>query len=176
MIMGNLVHTSTVLLRRERLEKVRGFNEELRYSGEDYDFHLRTCREGPVGFIDLATIQYQRGMPDQLTRKEYKIHIATNFLKTIAPLIQTARAEITLPQAMINTVLAEAHSWIGEVQLDLGDATSARKNLAASIRFRPDQPRAWRLLFCACLPHSMCQVLRNRYRKVKNLFPRNAAS
>ena len=53
MIMGNLVHTSTVLIRRERLEKVRGFNEELRLSGEDYDFHLRTCKEGPVGFIDL---------------------------------------------------------------------------------------------------------------------------
>ncbi len=31
MIMGNLVHTSTVLIRRERLEKVRGFNEEFRY-------------------------------------------------------------------------------------------------------------------------------------------------
>ena len=69
MIMGNLVHTSTVLIRRERLEKVRGFNEELRISGEDYDFHLRTCREGPVGFIDLATIRYQTGMPDRLTRR-----------------------------------------------------------------------------------------------------------
>jgi GT2 family glycosyltransferase len=176
MIMGNLVHTSTVLLRRERLEKVRGFNEELRYSGEDYDFHLRTCREGSVGFIDLATIQYQRGVPDQLTRKEYRIHRATNFLKTIAPLIQTARAEITLPQAMIDTVLAEAHSWIGEEQLDLGDAASARKNLAASICFRPYQPRAWRLLFGACLPPRMRHTLRSRYRKVKNLFHRKIAS
>ncbi len=31
-------------------------------SGEDYDFHLRTCREGPVGFVDLATIRYQTGI------------------------------------------------------------------------------------------------------------------
>ena len=68
MIMGNLVHTPTVLLRRDRLDKVGGFNEELRISGEDYDFHLRTCREGPVGFIDMATIRYQTGNPDQLTR------------------------------------------------------------------------------------------------------------
>ena len=68
MIMGNLVHTSTVLLRRDRLEKVRGFNEDLRLSGEDYDFHLRTCREGPVGFIDRATIDYQTGLPDRLTQ------------------------------------------------------------------------------------------------------------
>ena len=67
MVMGSLVHTSTVVLRRNVLERVKGFNEEWR-SGEDYDFHLRTCREGLVGFIDLPSIQYQRGMPDRLTR------------------------------------------------------------------------------------------------------------
>lgn len=84
MIMGNLVHTSTVLVRRERLAKVEAFDESLRYSGEDYDFHLRTCRYGPVGFVDLPAIQYQHGMPDRLTRPEYHIHAATNFLRTEA--------------------------------------------------------------------------------------------
>src|SRR5882724_1813362 len=53
MITGNLVHTSTVLLRRERFEKVREFDVNLRYSGEDYDFHLRTCREGDVAYLDV---------------------------------------------------------------------------------------------------------------------------
>ena len=93
MIMGNLVHTSTVLIRRDRLEKVGPFNEELCFSGEDYDFHLRTCREGPVGFIDLATIRYQTGMPDRLTRDEYKLHAAMNCLKSVLPLIENARSE-----------------------------------------------------------------------------------
>jgi len=34
MIMGNLVHTSTVLIRRERLQQVHGFNEDLRHSAK----------------------------------------------------------------------------------------------------------------------------------------------
>jgi glycosyltransferase involved in cell wall biosynthesis len=49
MLMGNLVHTSTVVLRRERLERVKGFDEQLRHCGEDYDFHLLTCRAARSG-------------------------------------------------------------------------------------------------------------------------------
>ena len=61
MIMGNLVHTSTVLLRRERMEKVKTFDETLKLSGEDYDFHLRTCKWGPVALMDISSIEYQKG-------------------------------------------------------------------------------------------------------------------
>src|SRR5262245_28512438 len=74
MVMGNLVHTSTVLLRRDRLAAVKKFNEELRVSGEDYDFHLRTCRAGPVGYADVSAVHYQTGMPDRLTRPSYRVH------------------------------------------------------------------------------------------------------
>ena len=87
MVMGNLVHTSTVLLRWDRLQRVQGFDVGLKHSGEDYDFHLRTCREGPVAFIDLAAIQYQTGFRDQLTRPQYAIHTAKNFLSTISPVL-----------------------------------------------------------------------------------------
>ena len=97
MIMGNLVHTSTVVLRRERLERVQGFNESLRYSGEDYDFHLRTCRAGPVGLLDIPAIRYQQGMPDRLTAKKYRIHMAENLLRTIEPVIAGDHQDIHLP-------------------------------------------------------------------------------
>jgi len=167
MIMGNLVHTSTVLLRRECLDQVKGFNEALRYSGEDYDFHLRTCQAGQVGFIDLAAIQYQRGMPDRLTRDEYRIHTATNFLNTVKPFIDNLRAEINLPQSMIDVMLADAYLWIGEVQVDMNDDASARKNLLFSMRHRFFQPRAW-LLYLACfLPHKVRAWLRSQYRMIK---------
>lgn len=175
MIMGNLVHTSTVLLRRECLEQVKGFNEELRYSGEDYDFHLRTCRVGPVGFIDLAAIQYQRGMPDRLTRDEYRIHTATNFINTVTPFIENARAEIHLPRGMIDLMLADAYLWVGEVQFDLNDAASARKNLLVSIRHRVLQPHAWLLYLACCLPSSGRIWLRGQYRAMKTLVQRRAS-
>ena len=64
MIMGSLVHTSTVLLRRERMEKVKGFDESLKLSGEDYDFHLRTCKWGgrSVSSISLRS-NTRKGAP-----------------------------------------------------------------------------------------------------------------
>lgn len=169
MIMGNLVHTSTVLIRRERLEQVRAFDVALRYSGEDYDFHLRTCRHGPVGFVDLPAIQYQRGMPDRLTRNEYRIHTATNFLRTIAPLIDTARAEIHLPPRMINAALADAHQWIGEVQFDANDMHAARKHFLCSIRYRRLQKRSWLLLLGCFLPSAFRRWLRTRSRRSSRL-------
>ncbi len=167
MIMGNLVHTSTVLIRRERLEKVEAFNETLRYSGEDYDFHLRTCRHGPVGFLDLPTIRYQRGMPDRLTRSEYRIHTATNFLRTITPFIESARSEIQLPRRMIEGALADAHEWIGELQFEANDMAAARSHLFGSIRPRWWQRRAWELFVCCYLPVALRGWLRAHRRHLR---------
>ncbi|MGS0999218.1 glycosyltransferase family 2 protein [Rhodanobacter sp. UC4451_H18] len=167
MIMGNLVHTSTVLIRRERLEKVAAFDETLRYSGEDYDFHLRTCRHGPVGFVDLPTIQYQRGMPDRLTRSEYRIHTATNFLRTITPFIESARSEIHLPRRMIEGALADAHEWIGELQFEANDMAAARAHLFASIRHRWLQKRAWELFMGCYLPAALRHWLQAHRRHLR---------
>ena len=167
MIMGNLVHTSTVLIRRERLQQVRQFNESLRYSGEDFDFHLRTCHAGPVGFLDLPAIQYQRGMPDRLTRHEYRIHTATNFLRTIEPWITGAREQIHLPQRMLDAALADAHGWIGELQLEMGHTAEARAHLFRSVRHRPGQRRIWLLLGSTLLPLTVREWLHHGYRRLK---------
>ena len=37
-------------------------------AGEDHDFHFRTCREGPVAFLDVPTMLYQVGGSDRLSR------------------------------------------------------------------------------------------------------------
>ena len=167
MIMGNLVHTSTVLLRRERFEKVREFNESLRYSGEDYDFHLRTCREGVVAFAAVAAIAYTRGMPDQLTGSAYAIYRARNFLKTIEPHIVGDRGRIDLPQNMIDFVLSEAHYYIGESALDIGELKEARTHLFGTLRLRPWQPRAAALFLLSLLPLGVGRGLRGFYRAAK---------
>jgi GT2 family glycosyltransferase len=160
MIMGNLVHTSTVVLRRERLDRVVGFREELRRSGEDYEFHLRTCREGPVGFIDVASIQYQRELADRLTRPAYGIHMARTFLETIEGAIARDRPRIRLSAAMLAAVQAEAHAWLGEAQLERGESAEARFHLARSLRYVGWQPRVLRLLAAAALPPAFGRAVR----------------
>jgi hypothetical protein len=167
MIMGNLVHTSTVLIRRSRLEKIRGFNEELRISGEDYDFHLRTCREGPVGFIDLAAIEYQTGMPDRLTHEAYKTHAARNCLRTILPRIEQERFRINLSDRMIRIRLAEVHGWLGGVLLDAGETSEARAHFLKSLRRQIWQPSLWKLLALASAPHALREPLRRLARALK---------
>jgi GT2 family glycosyltransferase len=176
MIMGNLVHTSTVMLSRERLGKVRGFNEELRLSGEDYDFHLRTCREGPVGFVDVASIQYQTGMPDRLTARAYRAQVALNCLATIIPVLRHDRNRIHLPRCMIRARLAEVHDWVGDALLESGQAKQARKHLLKSLWHGPFQFRTLALLTRAALPGGVGNMLERCWRRLKKARPFETAN
>jgi GT2 family glycosyltransferase len=166
MIMGNLVHTSTVLLRRARFEQVSGFDESMK-TGEDYDFHLRTCRLGPVAFLDAATIRYRCGRPDRLTRPELSLQIGRNFLLTIEPAIERDRARIALPDWMIARSRADGHQWVGETALSAGQHAEARAHLAASLRLYPWQARTALLLAGALAPPAATNALRKGLQRFK---------
>ena len=164
MVMGNLVHTSTVLLRRERFEKVKGFDEALKVTGEDYDFHLRTCREGPVAFLDAPSILYQVGGADQLTHPKHMLKMAQNFLRTIEPVIQRDRARINLPDRMLRKVVAGGHAWVGRESLKMGLKSEARHELAKSLRSEPWHVKLWLMLVAASLPGPLTSALQEVYR------------
>jgi glycosyltransferase involved in cell wall biosynthesis len=177
MVLGNLVHTSTVLLRRERAERVREFDVSLKRSGEDYDYHLRTCREGPVAYLDAVSILYMWGAADQLTAPKHRIDMARNFLNTISPVIAHDRDRIRLPKVMIDEVLAEAHAWLGECHYDLGEVDAARTQLFASLRHKPKQPRIAAYLALSLLPLGVGPRLHEAFRSAKTrLRPGGAAN
>jgi GT2 family glycosyltransferase len=165
MIRGSLVHTSTVLIRRTRLDEVGAFDMRFRPSGEDYDFHLRTCHAGPVGFLDIFTARYQIGAQDQLTHPRFGVHFAANYLKAIQPFIEKRRTEILLQPAEINAVLAEAHRWIGEQHFWRNESGPARRHLARSLRHGPGAARAWKLLLASLFPRA-CLPRRIRRRRL----------
>jgi glycosyltransferase involved in cell wall biosynthesis len=167
MIMGNLVHTSTVLIRRDRFDQVRLFNEEFSPIGEDYDFHLRTCKAGPVGYINLPAIQYQVGRSDQLTRLNLHKDNSVNCLKTIMPEIEGERERIRLPQWMIEERLAEVYAWIGESWFEFGASAKARPALWKSLAYKRRQVRLLCFLFLASLPFNSGPSLRLLFRKAK---------
>jgi glycosyltransferase involved in cell wall biosynthesis len=132
MILGNLVHTSTVLLRRSRLARIGGFDTNLRRSGEDYEFHLRTCSCGPVAFLDASSILYRVGAADQLTAPKYSIDIATNNLTTVSRWI--AAGEPVLDNETMAARLAESFAWLGEEEFLVGRHRDARGHLATSVK------------------------------------------
>jgi glycosyltransferase involved in cell wall biosynthesis len=153
MFFGNLVHTSTVLLRRERLRLVGGFDESLRPIGEDYDFHWRTTREGPVGYLDAPTILYRITAPDQISNHThgYGLPLARNNFRTLERFLRADGPRIALTPAAVRQHLAEAHGWLGE-ELLLAGLDGSTGHIARSLRVRPGQPRLAFLFLFSLLP------------------------
>jgi len=160
MVLGNLVHTSTVLIRRERLTAVGTFDEALYPAGEDYDFHLRTCSFGPVAFMDLSTINYEIGGADALSRQSEVL--AINFLKVVKRTLKRDRARINLSNSQIHWVLADAEGWVGGAMLE-NRHRGARRHLLMSLRHRPVQPRVARQLAKSMVPAGVRDQVRKAY-------------
>lgn len=152
MILGNLVHTSTVLLTRERALKVGRFNEALRDSGEDFDFHLRTCREGPVAFIDACTIRYRVGNEDQLTQPAFQARMAMNYLSSILPVLAQDRARITVSDNQLRRKIARTRAHIAYWLLNGLAPKDARRFAWLSLRGQPLAIRTWSFLLASFLP------------------------
>jgi len=168
MIMGSLVHTSTVLIRKNRLVQVGGFRENFRYAGEDYDFHLRVCREGQVAFVDISSIRYQTGRGDQLSRR--RVFVALHSIKAVRPYLEKERARIALPQSMINALLAEVYGWLGETLYERGKRRNARRYFCKSLRYRPIQLRVWYAAILSVLRPSLADSVHQVARYLKHWF------
>lgn len=151
MILGNLVHTSTVLMRRARQMEVGFFDERFR-TGEDYKFHLMTCRAGPVAFADVSTIRYRIGEADALTSGSMHREIAANYLTTVEETLRENRNRIHLPREVFKASMADAHNWAGTAELEAGDRRAACRHFFGSLRFRPFQLTACKNLLKAVLP------------------------
>jgi glycosyltransferase involved in cell wall biosynthesis len=167
MLLGNLVHTSTVVIRRNRLRLVGGFDPTLRPSGEDYEFHLRTCSHGPVAFIDAPSLLYRIGAEDQLTAPRYGIHIARNNLTTVLRWLELGRERITLSKGQLRQRLADSYRWVGEAELERGERRAAVANLWRSLRYAPRDLRTAKPFVFAFLPPGVrrgARAAKRRYR------------
>ena len=152
MLSGNLVHTSTVLLRRSWLARSGGFDESLRPSGEDYEFHLRTTSLGPVALVDAPSTLYRIGHPDQLTGPGFNVAIARNDLRTILRWGREGEARHVVSHAFVRRRLAHSYAWLGEEQFRRGERRSAAASLFHSVTLRPGaRPLAF-LVLSLCPP------------------------
>jgi GT2 family glycosyltransferase len=168
MLLGSLVHTSTVLLRRSRVQKTGGFDESLKPSGEDYEFHLRTCFEGPVAFADVASIRYRIGAGDQLTAQSYMVHIARNNVRTLDHWLMRGKGRITsLQQGQIRRSRSNAHAWLGSEEFEAGNRAAARRHLWTSIRLGAVSGRNIALLALSICPAALSNRVLALYRAVR---------
>jgi GT2 family glycosyltransferase len=168
MLLGSLVHTSTVLFRRGRLRLTGGFDETIRGLGEDYDFHLRTCSHGPVAFIDAPSIVYRVAASDALTAPQrYAVHLQRAALNSVLHWLERDRARVTLSRATIQSRLATLYGDLGEAELNAGDRRSARGHLWRSLSLRPGLGRRAMLWLLTLLPPPWLRLARSAKRKIR---------
>jgi GT2 family glycosyltransferase len=167
MLMGNLVLTSTVVMRRERLEVVGRFDERLRV-GEDYEFFLRACRAGPVAFADIPDVRYRIGTADKLGGPAAALAMAQSYQRVLEATLARDAARITLAPSMIRLARVHAHSWVGEMELLAGSPRLARAHLATALRIRPLQPWIVVLALLTFLPPGVFHALVTSRRRMKS--------
>lgn len=166
MIVGAIINIPTVIVSRERVEQVGLFNESMRV-GEDYDFDLRICCAGPVAFIDVVSVDYRVGAPDQLTRPELLVDQARNSLRTLYPMVKKYRDRIKLNDRQLKHVFAGRYRWLAETELDMGNHIAARAASWKSLCRKPGQPRLVALFFATLIPSAGVSALRTFYQKLK---------
>ena len=171
LLLGSLVHTPTVVMRRDRVRQTGGFDETLKPAGEDYDFHLRTALHGAVGFMDVPAMYYRVGNEDQITAGPLLLTLARADLKTLDKWLELGRGRITLPERVIRNRQAKSHHWIGYEAFQLGHFAEARANLARSLRLRPWQPYSAALLLGTLVPRGAVPAAKRAKRRFVSLHP-----
>lgn len=171
MFMGNIVHTSTVVVRREWARRIGGFDLAMRPAGEDYDFHFRITGCGPVAFIDAPTILYRVNAADQVTAPRVVVHIARGNLRTVLRTLDEHGATLQLPRRKINDRVAESHAWLGTELLKTGSRPEAARHLWQSLRIRPLQPTTAATLGFCFLPEPLLAVAARLRRRLRGRRP-----
>lgn len=166
MLMGNLVLTSSVVMRRERLEAVGRFDERLRV-GEDYDFFLRACRVGPVAFADIPDVRYRIGTPDKLGGPRTALAMSQAYQRVLEATLERDRTRVTLPPSMIEVARVRAHRWVGEMELLAGTPRLARAHFAEALRIRSQEPWIIVLALLTFLPTSLFRAFVATRRRLK---------
>jgi hypothetical protein len=159
-ILGNLVHTSTVLVKRTWIQAVGGLHGTWQNGGEDYEYYTRLCTVGPVMLIDTPSILYRIGEADQLTAPDKMLPLAENNLRTVRARLADRAGRIRLPKRTVRKRLATSLAWVGSAHFDAGHRLPAARHLAASLRVRPRLDRRVMLLVLCALPNIALVALR----------------
>ncbi|GHU08817.1 hypothetical protein AGMMS50225_08180 [Betaproteobacteria bacterium] len=143
LLMEYILHTSTVMIRREWVEKVGFFRTDL-VVGEDYDYWLRLSRETKIDKLAAIYSFYRRGSGVSLTHEvrpiDYGYELVCNAVDRWG---RVAPDGTELSQRQINRRLGSLAFDFAYAHFYRGSARLARQ--ASWRAFRHD-PRRWKAL------------------------------
>ena len=132
----NFITTSGTVVRRESLQKVGLFKEELKQN-EDYDMWLRIAKDYPISFLKEHPVLYR--CHPQNTSKDI-----LQQLLTLRRVIEVNYDPARVPDKILQYRRAEVLTKLGREYLRQSKPTRARLCFRDSIRLYPWKIRVWR--------------------------------
>jgi glycosyltransferase involved in cell wall biosynthesis len=125
----NFIRTSSAVIKKECLEKVGFFDEELKEC-EEYDLWLRIAAQYPVGFINESLAVYvdnpEGVSTDSLSGRLFRLKV-----------LEKEYLKKKIPEKMYNRRIAETCHYIGRHYLKRGNREEGRSYLRRAQKLTP---------------------------------------
>lgn len=121
LILKNIIHTSTVLLNKDLLKSVSGFDPAITIA-EDLDLWIRCAKQMPVGYVPEVTCRYEHRR-DNITNDK----------------ISYINSVLNIKQKYFDKIEHEIPLWLNnEIKTSLGERYRVRSFVNAKLRKRKD--------------------------------------
>jgi glycosyltransferase involved in cell wall biosynthesis len=172
LFMDSFIVANSVLIRRECLEHLGGFDESLRFG--DYLLWMRLARRYKIDYVGKVLTQYRQhasqstqnvpvGSPDE---ESVGIQSIRRILE-LYPAVREELGERTIRRRLGSLYFDLAYSWFNK-----GTFPNARLCLAKSIRFWPSNVQYYLLYGATLLPRSLVRFCRRKWRRARDLYSR----
>lgn len=142
LFLESVIHTTTLLMRREIMEQVGQFDPTLR-RGQDYDYWFRMSRLAPIHKL-RAVLSLYRIHPESITHKPHQVNYPCLVIqKALDQWGRVGPDGTETPQAVIDGVLSRHWFNFGYLHLKQGDPKLAYDAFLRSLRLRPARVKAW---------------------------------
>lgn len=142
LFLDSIIHTTTLLMRREIMEQAGKFDPALR-RGQDYDYWFRMSRLAPIHKL-RAVLSFYRIHPESITHKPHRANYPVLVLqKALDQWGRVGPDGTETPQAVIDGVLSRHWFNFGYQHLQQGDPQLAYEAFLQCIRLRPARVKAW---------------------------------
>jgi len=141
LLLDCIVHTSTIMMRREVAAAVGEFNAALR-TGEDYEYWLRLSRQCEIHKLK-GTYSYYRAVPESLTGSPNAANNEYDVLRhAVEKWGRSSPDGVTVPRHLLNKRLAKLAFDFGYAHYRRGSKKLARAAFAQTLRHDPVNWRA----------------------------------
>ena len=167
LLQGNFIPNLTVVVPREVIERVGGFDEGPSVvAAEDFDLWLRITASCPAVATD-STVGIYRIHPGALTSG---VDRACRAAETVLLKNMALAADLGVDRQLVLEALACLyHDW-GRDQFHSADHPAARSPLVRSLLLAPSRGETWAFLAASLLPSSANDLLRTSGRALRSVW------